>query len=226
MTPLGPRPGQLVLADGADADVLSHVIAEAFHPLPPSLWLIPDPAVRRGVYPGYFRIFVELALAGGIVHTTPDRSAVALWFPAGEGEQVGEDRERVTERDGEGERAGPPASYPARLAAATGPWLDRFAAFDDALERGHPAGPAHQHLAILAVRPDRQGRGTGTALLRAHLAALDQAGTPTYLEASAPRNRALYLRHGYHDHRPPIRLPDGTPMYPMWREPPGSPPAV
>ena len=192
-------------ADEADADVLSRIIAEAFHPLPPSEWLIPDPAARRDVYPGYFRIFVELALAGGIVHTTPDRTAVALWLPAG----VGPDE---------------PAGYPARLAAATGPWLDRFAAFDEALERGHPAGPAHQHLAMLAVRPDRQGRGTGTALLRARLAALDLAGTPTYLEASAPRNRALYLRHGYHDHGPPIRLPDGTPMYPMWREPPGGPP--
>lgn len=215
-------------ADGADADVLSHVIAEAFHPLPPSLWLIPDPAVRRDVYPGYFRIFVELALAGGIVHTTPDRSAVALWLPAGEGERVGENRERVGEESEQVEGpAEPAAGYLARLAEATGPWLDRFAAFDDALERGHPAGPAHQHLAMLAVRPDRQGRGTGTALLRAHLAALDQAGTPTYLEASAPRNRALSLRHGYHDHGPPIRLPGGTPLFPMWREPPGGrPPAA
>jgi GNAT superfamily N-acetyltransferase len=202
VTQPGARPGQPVLADQADADVLSRVIAEAFHPLPPSQWLIPDPNARRGLYPGYFRIFVELALAGGIVHTTQDRTAAALWLPAGEGEA-----------------AEPPAGYPVRLAAATGPWLDRFAAFDEVLERGHPAGPAHQHLAMLAVRPDRQGRGTGTALLRAHLAELDQAGTPTYLEASAPRNRALYLRHGYRDHGPPIRLPDGTAMFPMWREP-------
>jgi GNAT superfamily N-acetyltransferase len=190
-----------VVAGRADADALSHVIAEAFHPLPPSEWLIPDPAARRGVYPGYFRIFVEDALASGVVHTTPDRTAVALWLPVGE-------------RPGS-----PPPGYADRLAAATGPWAARFELFDDTLERGHPAGVAHQHLAILAVRPGVQGRGTGTALLRAQLAALDQAGTPTYLEASAPRNRALYLRHGYSDHGPPVRLPDGTPMYPMWREP-------
>jgi hypothetical protein len=85
VTTAGARPAQPVLADGADAGTLSRVIAEAFHPLPPSLWLIPDPAVRREVYPGYFRIFVELALGAGIVRTTPDRTVVAPWLLAGEG---------------------------------------------------------------------------------------------------------------------------------------------
>lgn len=77
------------------------------------------------------------------------------------------------------------------------------------------------HLAILAVHPGHQGRGIGTALLRAHHARLDQAGTPGYLEASSPRNRALYQRHGY-TLRPggPFHLPGGgPPMWPMWRAP-------
>jgi GNAT superfamily N-acetyltransferase len=77
---------------------------------------------------------------------------------------------------------------------------------------------------MMAVRPDRQGQGTGTALLRAYLDHLDQVAMPSYLEAASPRSRAIYLRHGYADHGPPIRLSDDGPcMYPMWREPgPGS----
>jgi GNAT superfamily N-acetyltransferase len=79
----------------------------------------------------------------------------------------------------------------------------------------------HQYLAILAVRPGCQGRGIGTALLNARHRDLDRDGVPAYLEASSPRARDLYLRHGY-TLRPggPFRLPEGgPPMWPMWREP-------
>jgi hypothetical protein len=53
VTGLGP-----VVASAGAAAVLSQVIAEAFHDLPPSHWLIADPDVRRRVFPGYFRIYV------------------------------------------------------------------------------------------------------------------------------------------------------------------------
>ena len=94
-------------------------------------------------------------------------------------------------------------------------------AFDEALEARHPAGIRHQHLAMIAVRPGRQGAGTGTALLLAHHDRLDRGGHPAYLEAASPRTRQIYLGHGYADHGPPIGLPGGPSMYPMWRVPHG-----
>jgi GNAT superfamily N-acetyltransferase len=108
-----------------------------------------------------------------------------------------------------------------RLTAITQPWTSRFLAFDHAIESGHPAEPAHHHLAFLAVRPDRQGLGIGSALLLAHHQFLDhQAHLPAYLEASAARSREFYLRHDYVDLGPPRYLPEGgPPMYPMWRSP-------
>jgi len=44
---------------------------------------------------------------------------------------------------------------------------------------------------------------------------------PTYLEASSPRSRGLYLAHGYAlGTDAPYHLPDGgPPMCPMWRRP-------
>jgi len=195
----GPADQTVVRADPADLDVLSQVIADAFHDLAPSRWLISEPAARRAIFPGYFGLYVEHALAVGIVHTTPGRTAAALWLLAGE------------------ETAGRPDGYDARLAALTGPWTDRFVAFDAALERRHPAGMPHHYLAILAVRPDQQGRGAGTALLRARLAVLDRVGVAAYLEASGLRARHFYLSHGYTDHGPPVHLPGGPGMYPMWR---------
>jgi GNAT superfamily N-acetyltransferase len=192
----------VVTAGPADTDTLSQVIAAAFFPLPPSRWLISDPAARRAIFPGYFRIYVEHALATGIVHTTPARTAAALWLPVS--------------------ATGPalPAGYHTRLAAATGPWHAQFTAFDAELDRHHPTGTAHHHLALLVVHPDHQGLGIGSLLL-AHHGALDRAGIPAYLEAATVRTRRLYSQYGYILRSDaPIRLPGGgPPMWPMWREP-------
>jgi GNAT superfamily N-acetyltransferase len=203
--PGGPLPrrrpqGQIVTATAADTDALSQVIADAFHDLPQSQWLIPDPAARRDILPSYFRILVEHALATGTVHATPDRSAAALWIPIS--------------ADG----ATQPADYAARLAEVTGRWASRFTDFDATLERHHPANFAHHHLAILAVHPIRQGRGTGSALLRAYHQVLDEGlNLPAYLEAAEWRTRQLYRRHGYLPSGL-FYLPDGgPPFFPMAR---------
>ncbi len=190
----------VILANDTCTDVLSQVIADAFFDLAVSRWLIPDAAARREIFPGYFRLSLEHALADGIVCTTPGQDAVALWLPAGE------------------EPAPPPDGYDERLAAVTGPWAYRFRIFDQTLDRRHPTGFAHHHLAILAVHPDRQGQGTGSVLLRAHHAALDRDGVPAYLEASDLRSRRLYLAHGYAARSGPIFLP-GALMHPMVRQP-------
>jgi GNAT superfamily N-acetyltransferase len=191
---------QIVRASDADLSALSQVIAEAFLPLAVCRWLIPDPDARRAAFPGYFGLYAEHAHADGLVQTTPGRAAAALWIPA----------------TGPAE---PPEDYPGRLAALTGPHLPNFQTFDQALDAHHPAGTFHHHLAILAVCPDRQGQGIGTALLAAHHAVLDEQGIPAYLEASDERTRALYLRHGYADRGSPIEFTDKVRMYPMWREP-------
>jgi predicted N-acetyltransferase YhbS len=77
---------------------------------------------------------------------------------------------------------------------------------------------AHHYLAFLAVRPERQNHGIGSALLDRHHRRLDAAGIPAYLESNDPRNRDLYLRHGYAV-RSVIQLPDGPPLWLMWRAP-------
>jgi GNAT superfamily N-acetyltransferase len=192
---------QPVPAEEADVERLSEIIAESFAPLAPSLWLIPDPQVRRELFPGYFRIYVEDAMANGTVYTTEDRTGVALWITRTEAEAP---------HDGD-------AQYDARLAAATGAWIDRFRTFDAILDKNHPSGTRHDHLAILGVDPRFQHQGVGTGLLEAHHAVLDRDGVAGYLEAGDAGTRTLYLKHGYADLGEPIRLPDDTPMYPMWR---------
>jgi GNAT superfamily N-acetyltransferase len=198
----------LVRASQADVEPLADVIAAAFFRLAPCRWLIPDGAARRAILPPYFAMYVEHAMSDGQVWTTPRRDAVALWLPVQESPSA------------------PPAGYQERLAKVTRQWLDRFQVLDAEFDRHHPAGFAHHHLAILAVRPDRQGLGIGTALLNDHHARLDQDGIPAYLEASNERTRHLYLGHGYSDHGTPLQLPDGPAMWPMVRRPKPHEPGV
>ena len=118
----GPAAPAVIPASAADLVLLSRVIAEAFHPLPPSRWLIPDRAARAEIFPGYFALLAAHALAAGTVTTVPGRTAAALWLPPD---------------------ADDPGGYEERLAAITGPWASRFTAFDETLHQAHPGGVEH-----------------------------------------------------------------------------------
>jgi GNAT superfamily N-acetyltransferase len=181
-----------------DIAPLAEVIAEAFFDLAPSRWLVPAAADRSRIFPGFFAIYVEQAMAAGVVETNPNRNAVALWVPA------------PTEGD---------VAHYARLARLTGPLFHRFVAFDHALDGNHPRRP-HHWLPIIAVAPAAQDRGIGTALMEHRHALMDESNEAGYLEAASLPLRDFYLRLGYHDHDEPIVLPEsGPPMFPMWRDP-------
>jgi ribosomal protein S18 acetylase RimI-like enzyme len=185
-------------AAASDAAWIAQLIATAFHPLAVARWLVPDPARRTQVLTGDFRIWVEHAFPYGVVYATTDLAAVAVWF--------------LRDADPPPE----PAQYLPRLAAACGDATVRFQALDALFERRHPTHP-HHHLAFLAVHPDRQGQGLGSALLRRHHGLIDSRGVACYLEATSQRARDLYARHGYQVMGTPFYLPDSTPIWPMWR---------
>lgn len=196
---------ELVIRDVAPVDTgeITDLVATAMWDGPVARWLHADPSVRRIHGPDYFGIFVEHAVRYGEVYATADAdtgrlSGVALWFP-------------LTSM------IPAPADYDRRLKEVAGSAFDRARELDAALDAHHPLDP-HHYLAFLAVHPDEQNRGIGSALLDRHHARLDRAGIPAYLEANDPRNRDLYLRHGYAI-RSVIQLPDGPPLWTMWRAP-------
>jgi GNAT superfamily N-acetyltransferase len=192
-------------AQQTDVDQVSRLLADAFLISPVGDWLIPDVAVRRRVYVDYFAIFVRHGLDHGTVELNQQRTGVAIWYPRAEATPG-------------------PADYDAQLAAACGPWTDRFQLLDATFAERHPTG-FHHHLAFLGVAPAEQSKGVASRLLEHHHAFLDRMGVPAYLEASTVRSRDLYLRHGY-EAADPFHLPDdGPPLWPMWRNPATSPAA-
>ncbi|MBW8811903.1 MAG: GNAT family N-acetyltransferase [Caulobacterales bacterium] len=95
----------------------------------------------------------------------------------------------------------------------------RVAAMRGAMDRHHPHDRAHDYLYFLGVRPEAQGLGVGSRLLKAHLAGLDAAGRPAFLETGAPRTLSLYQGHGFAVIGEYKARPDAPTMWALWREP-------
>jgi ribosomal protein S18 acetylase RimI-like enzyme len=191
--------GPILRATPADREAVAATIATSFHQLDLNQWLIPDPQERAERLPVFFGIVTGHALEHGTVLYTPGFAGVAVWldFPFPD----------IPE-------------YDERLAAACGPWADRFRMLDQEFHKLHPTDREHGYLCFLGVLEAHQGRGMGTALMRHRLAELDAAGKPSYLEASNARSRRFYQRLGYRDCAPQLDLPyDGEQMYPVWRDP-------
>jgi ribosomal protein S18 acetylase RimI-like enzyme len=95
----------------------------------------------------------------------------------------------------------------------------RLLALRKAMDAHHPLATPHDYLWFLGVRPDVQGHGVGSRLLRAETARFDDQGRASFLETATPRNVPLYQRHGYNviaEYRP---APDAPLIWGMWRDP-------
>jgi len=180
------------------------LISYSFDHLDADAYLVPDPAQRLNVMADFFTLLSEQAYRQGRVDVidAPDGDgfmAAAVWF------------DRTTDLPA------PHEDDESRMVELAGPWLDRFAALDELFEKNHPTEP-HWHLAFLAVHPDHQDKGLGSALMQSVHEELDAAGVPQYLEATNQNNIRLYKRCGYTEMSPlEILLPDGTPFFRMWR---------
>lgn len=188
-------------AGAGDRELVVRLLDEAFRDDPVSGWVFPDVVHRRDRHPRLMEVFADAVFAEGRVDVTEDGTACALWLSvAADGEQSDEDG-------------------PAQLREAVDPDNERVELVGRLTAGMHPAGRAHEYLWMIAVAPERQGGGLGTALIRAVLDRCDREGLPAYLEASNDRSRRLYERLGFGHTGRALDLPDGPRMWPMWREP-------
>ncbi|MFI6294584.1 GNAT family N-acetyltransferase [Nonomuraea sp. NPDC050790] len=180
-----------------DVEQVAGLVGTAFAGLGVVAYMIPDPERRAPVMSAWAAILVEDALKHGHIDLITGESGLlgaAVWFH----------RE---------EPVPAPDDYDRRLEEAVGEHVERFRVVDDLLEENHPHAP-HHHLLFLAVRPDHQNQGLGSALMDHHHATLN--GLPAYLESGSPESTRLYARHGYVERRP-LLLPEGAKFWPMWR---------
>lgn len=190
-------------AGTADLAPLAKTIAAAFYDDPIASWLFRDDSRRMRQLERGFALFMRrLYLPAGECLTTEHVAGGALWLPPGRWQAPVPTQLRVL----------------AGAAAICGREFPRFLGYSRLLESKHPRED-HYYLPFMGVEPGRQGRGIGSALLRPVLERCDSDGLPAYLEASSPRNRDLYKRHGF-EVVESVELAAGGPTHwLMWREP-------
>jgi ribosomal protein S18 acetylase RimI-like enzyme len=176
-------------------------LSRAFDDDPVFAWSLPDPDRRREVLPGFFTLFASAFQRHGHVHRTGDGTGAALWVPPGVAPVADDEAD----------------AFGAALEEVVGPDAKRTFIISELLDENHPHDPVW-YLNFVGVEPAGQGRGVGSALLEHVLAQADRNAEPAYLDATSMRNRHLYERHGFVTTRE-LRLPDGPPIWPMWREP-------
>lgn len=189
-------------ADESESDAITDILSNAFLDDPVAQWVFPTTVEERmRLHPDFFRPFVDLALAEGQVFTTSQYAGATVWL------------------DVDVNAHSEPATDLLELFVKTlgDEYAARFLVLDELFTANHPTHESHAYLAFIGVRPEWQGQGVGTALLCDRYPELDTDGRPAYLEASSPRNRDLYHRLGFQHTGKELLLPDGPPLWPMWR---------
>ncbi|GAA1515319.1 GNAT family N-acetyltransferase [Streptomyces albidochromogenes] len=188
-------------AGESDREALVRLLDTAFMDDPVSSWVFPDRTHRARVHGTFLGVFLDVALRDGWVDMTQDGSATALWLHVPAGPPQGED------------------DTPALMRQTADPDNERAELIGRLTGEVHPHDRAHAYLLLIAVSPERQGEGLGTALIQPVLDRCDRDGVPAYLEASSERSSTLYERLGFAFTGRTVDLPDGPHMWPMWREP-------
>lgn len=170
----------------------------AFATDPVMRWGWPDPYRYLAYWPQIADAFGGRAFDTGTAHGLEDCVAVALWLAPG----VSPDVETVMGLMRE--------SMDDQTFAGINGMFEQM----DAL---HPTAD-HWYLPLTGVDPRAQRRGLGSTLLSYALAICDRDRLPAYLEATSPRNRNLYARHGFTVVEV-IQAGSSPPMWAMLREP-------
>lgn len=167
---------RVTTATRLETDKCVAVIALAFGNDPAARWLYKDPHAYLKHFPAFIRAFGCAAFDYETAHHV-ENCAVALWIPPGEE---------------------PSEDALVALVQKTVPAddLDFVFAVLEQMGKAHPQEP-HWYLPLIGTDPALQGCGHGSALLKHALAICDAERVLAYLEATSPRNVALYKRHGF-----------------------------
>ncbi len=188
-------------ASAADATAIGLSLSNAFQDDPSFAWCIPGSSDRMRCLPSFFGIVFDALLGLGHCYCTSDGAAASLWVPPGVKPLTEEHTARLR------------GVFEPEGAAATA----RFAALIELMDSHHPH-EEHCYLWFLGVSRRVQNQGLGGSLLCSGLDWCDEHSVAAYLEATNPRNRGLYERHGF-EVTGVLTANGSPPMWAMWRNP-------
>ena len=191
-----------------EAKQAAAVVARAFFNYPSLMAYFPNERRRTKNLPWYMERTLRSALAYGEVWTTENRAGVLFLLPPG--------HTRLT--DGEYVRCGflaAPIKVGLRHYPTVNACENALADVQEALLGARP----HYYLWGLAVDPEQQRGGAGTALLSTLFERADQERMPIYLETHKFENVAYYEARGFRLIQTGAMPYQAMPYWCMLREP-------
>ena len=192
-------------AGPGDLDEVARTLADAFAVDPHFSWFMREDAGRDRARLRFFRTLLGAGARAARIDRPAGGGAAAVWMPF--------------EWLAPTPLAAELRLLPTLLAATGLARFGRLMAIRADMDRHHPMQRRHAYLWFLGVAPAAQGRGVGSALLRAAAQRLDAEHLPAYLETGTTRNVALYQRHGFAVLSEHQARSDAPTMWSMWREP-------
>jgi GNAT superfamily N-acetyltransferase len=185
--------------EAADIDAVSRMLARAFFDDPVMMHFLPADAARPAKLVRVFKLLHKLALPHGGCFTTSGYECATLWRPPNHWHM----------HWWQYLINGP------EMLGIFGSGALKVTSGMDRIEKVHPKDP-HWYLQVIGTDPPKQGKGFASLAMRQQLAVADASGLPCYLESSKPTNIPVYRAFGFEVTRE-VRLPDGPPLWPMWR---------
>ena len=188
-------------ASSDDAEKLADVSARAFEHDPLTEWLVESHSNALKAERQMFLAEWNNSKHYGLIYTDEDRQGVAVWKPPGASVTIGNRIRQIWTMIGS-------IKLYRRTLAKIRLLLN--------IEKARTLEP-HYYLSLLAVTPEMQGKGLGTALIQPILDLCDKDGIPAYLETETESNVGFYSRKGFIV-RQEILTSDGkSKVWTMWR---------
>jgi ribosomal protein S18 acetylase RimI-like enzyme len=164
----------------------ARICARAFADYPMITCYWPDPERRARHLEWYWRCIINYGLRYGEVYTTSDIPGISVWLPPGQ--------THITTW-----RYALAGFLPLPLLMGIKQFFTQTMKGDDLVHQVHEATmpEPHWYLFVLAVDPDQQGMGIGSALVQPGVESADAQHLPCYVETHDERNIAFYLKNGF-----------------------------
>ena len=179
--------------------LIGDIIGDSFADDPVNQWIFGG---RGGITKYYTQMAKKLYLRQGFGHVMEDQTGGALWLRPGIDKQI----PLIKSLD-----------IGLSMIRHNGfKSLSRGMAVDDGLAKKKPS-EAHYYLFAIGSRPQHQGKGVGSSIIKAGLGIVDHAHLPAYLESSKESNLPFYQRFGFEVTEKFVPAQGCPPLWLMWR---------
>jgi ribosomal protein S18 acetylase RimI-like enzyme len=186
-----------------DMEQLAEVCARAFEHDPLTDWLVEDQSNALQAERQMFLAEWQISKRYDLIFTDSDRQGVAVCRPPGANVTIGDRILQVWSMIGS-------IKLSKRMLAKIRLLLD--------VEKARPS-ELHYYLSLLAVAPEMQGKGLGSALMQPILDLSVREGKPAYLETETESNVGFYSKKGFSVRQEIITSDGKSKVWTMWREP-------